>query len=94
MKTSPPKFSASGSGRCRALGRVAYCLGADLSNAAGAHVGFQPGGGADITARLNPSTSGKFGSQCGGHAALFFSSEPVVTFSVERRIGPRAAQSQ
>ena len=57
-------------------------------------VGFPPGGGADITARLNPSTSGKFGSQCGGHAALFFSSEPVVTFSVERRIGPRAAQSQ
>src|SRR5262249_27067427 len=27
----PPKFSASGRGRCRALGGVAYCLGADLS---------------------------------------------------------------
>jgi hypothetical protein len=37
MKTSPPQILASDNRRCRALGRVAYCLGADLSVAAGAH---------------------------------------------------------
>src|SRR5262249_23090054 len=36
-ETSPPKFSVSGRGRCRAPGRVASCAGASLSVAAGAH---------------------------------------------------------
>ena len=36
-ETSPPTISASGSGRCRAPGRVALRLGASLSDAAGAH---------------------------------------------------------
>jgi hypothetical protein len=35
-ETSPPKFSASGGGRCRTTGRVAFHLGASLSDAAGA----------------------------------------------------------
>src|SRR5262249_21900975 len=33
----PPQFSAFGRGRCRAAGRDAHCLGANLSDAAGAH---------------------------------------------------------
>ena len=36
-ETSPPKFSASGRGRCRAAGRLAHRVGASLSDAAGAH---------------------------------------------------------
>jgi hypothetical protein len=36
-ETSPPNFSASGSGRCRAAGRVALRVGASPSDAAGAH---------------------------------------------------------
>ena len=38
IETSPPKFSASGGGRCRAAGSVAARLGASLSDAAGAHL--------------------------------------------------------
>ena len=55
MKTSPPKtIFASGSGRCRAPGRVAVRLGADLSVATGAldREVFSPGGSADIHTRL------------------------------------------
>ena len=37
MTTSAPPISASGSGCCRAPGRVAHRMGASLSDAAGAH---------------------------------------------------------
>ena len=37
MKLPRRQFSASGSGRCRAPGRLALRLGASLSDAAGAH---------------------------------------------------------
>ena len=37
MNTSTPSISASGSGRCRAAGRIAHRMGANLSGAAGAH---------------------------------------------------------
>src|SRR5262249_43255226 len=52
-ETSPPNFSASDSGRCRAAGRVARRVGASLPVAAGALGRRCPaGGGNDIIARL------------------------------------------
>ena len=53
-ETSPPKFSASGRGRCRAAGRVAHRMGASLSDAAGAldRRLCLPAACADIIARL------------------------------------------
>ena len=52
-ETSPPKISASGSGRCRAPDRVALRTGTSLSVAAGALVvGLTAGSASDIVARL------------------------------------------
>ena len=53
-ETSPPTISASGSGRCRAAGRLADREGASLSVAAGAHrsSALRAGSAADIVARL------------------------------------------
>ena len=52
--TRPPTISASGSGRCRAPGRLAHRTGASLSDAAGAHrsSALPPAARADIIARL------------------------------------------
>src|SRR5262245_17959381 len=52
---SPQNFLASGSWRCRAAGRVAYCLGADLSDAAGAHHRDVRSGGAATRSDALPS---------------------------------------
>src|SRR5262249_30150165 len=43
-ETSPPKFSPSRSGRCRAAGRIAHREGASLSDAAGANHRWFPRG--------------------------------------------------
>ena len=53
-ETSPSTISASGSGRCRAPGRVAHRTGASLSDAAGAHDRrlCRRRGSNDIVARL------------------------------------------
>jgi hypothetical protein len=52
-ETSPPKFSPSVSGRCRATGSFAHRTGADLSDPASAFAGrFCTGGPNDIVARL------------------------------------------
>ena len=53
MKILTSSISASGSGCCRASGRVAHCRRANLSDAAGTIDRWLcRGGGADITARL------------------------------------------
>src|SRR5262249_59827671 len=64
-KPSPPKFSASGRGRCRAACRLAHRGRASLSDAAGDHGGdLPPGSGSDILARiLGPRLSELLGQQ-------------------------------